>query len=260
MENMIENTITASQEKAETEGKKMIKYIIRECANPDFSEYFDTDCFDGDACKNYSCYLFILHRDRWNTYHGVNEKEYKYITEKAGNIIDGFEYAEEKGKTYDGKRYTYKDCMEEQGYKYNSTLCSKLKKWYMQVDIYSFNSIAAFLTITTGKEWKTMELHGYCQGDYCTVVYCAEQYTDDQAAMHGSIWLGCAKEFSVTELDDNGEEIDTVFGYYVADSQTWKNEGYKKIVCKYAGISQEETELYMIKNRRMVETYDYEIV
>lgn len=40
------------------------------------------------------------------------------------------------------------------------------------------DSIADYLTITTGKEWKVQSAYGYCQGDYAEIVYCPERYKD----------------------------------------------------------------------------------
>ena len=118
MDTMNNNTTITTQEQTETEEKKMekqVKYIIRECADPEFTYYFDTDCFNGDAQKDYTYYLFIIENDGYGRYSGLNADKYKRVIEKAGHIIDGFQYVEDKGKKDNGKCYTYKDCITEEG-------------------------------------------------------------------------------------------------------------------------------------------------
>jgi hypothetical protein len=111
--------------------------------------------------------------------------------------------------------------------------------------------IAKYLTIATGKEWATESAHGYCQGDVVKMVYCKEHYKEG-VNHYGEVWLGAAKEFGVIGLDENGEEdaMDTCYGFIVADCQikNWRDSDneYKKIVCEWACIKLEETQMDMI--------------
>lgn len=264
MDTIINNAIIC-QEQTETEENAMeknIKYIIRECANPDFRYYFDGDCFNENS-GDYSYYLFIIENEGYGRYSGLNADEYKRVIEKAGNIVDGFQYAEDKGTTYNGKRYTYKDCITEEGYTYNSTMCHKLKEWYKKTDkryYDSTESITDFLSIITGKEWKTTGICGYCQGDYVDVIYCTEHYTEKEVNVNGELFLGCAKEFYTIEIDDNGTEKDTTYGYYVANCLVKTDEDYKRLVCECAGLNENETQLDLIDSYNMVPVYSWRTI
>ncbi len=237
----------------------MKKHIIREVAPEacDFSSYFDDDGLTekgGDFC----CNLFIIDSDRWGRISGFNTDEYKEIQGRIEHILDGFQGVEDKDTDYDGRRYTYKDIMQEYGIEYNSRKCHALKEWAKTADAWETETVADFLTITTGKKWAVSSAHGYSQGDYVEMVYCPERYPDG-VQNYGEIWLGCAKEFCVIDLDENGEEADSCYGYIVADCEAWRDEDYKRIVCEWAGINEDETRLEMIDGQNTYTTYSYRV-
>lgn len=234
---------------------KKIKYIIREIPpeQSDFSYYFDDDGLTeagGDYCNN----LFIVAQSRRSS--GFNEEEYQNIVEQAEAILDGFHDVNDKWTNGYNSFATYKEAMEYYGIPYTSRKCHLLKEWAKTADISDTDSIAEYLTITTGKEWATESAYGYSQGDYVKMVYCPEHYTDG-VKHYGEIWLGAATEFSITFLNETGEEDETVYGYIVADSQAWKDEDYKRLVCEWAGIPEDESRLEMIDSYKTVTQYTY---
>lgn len=210
----------------------MKKYIIRECEpeSCDFSYYFEDDYFSGED-EDFCYTLFILYSERYRSLSGLNIEKYKDIQRQAEDIIDGFE--DVRGNGYYVSSYdTFKECMIDNGISYNPKKCHKLKEWSENADTTEPEAIADFLTITTGKEWTVSSARGYCQGDYVELVFCKDKYTKDFAQSCGEIFLGAAKEFGVTTLDENGEEDCTCYGYIVADCQAWQDEEYKKLVCE----------------------------
>lgn len=233
-----------------------MKHIIREVSpeNTSFESYFDDDGLTekgGDYCYN----LFIICNEGYNRLSGFNINEYKRIQERAENLLDGFSDVEDGLTDYNGKKYTYKDIMIENDIKYCSADCHKLKEWAKNADVNDTDDIAAFLSIVTKKKWDTISVSGYCQGDYCEIVYCIEHYNNP--CHYGEIWLGCGKEFEVIDIDENGNETDICGGYIVADCQVNKEDDYKNLVCEWACIPVEDTILEMIENRytRIVYTY-----
>lgn len=233
------------------------KYIIREVPAEacDFSYYFDDDGLreaGGDFCNT----LFIIDNEGWGRISGFNIDVYKEVQKQAAGIIDGFEDVLAGLKDYDGNRYTFKDIMDEYDIPYTSRKCHALKEWQKSADSDDVDDIAAFLTITTGKKWKTTGVHGYSQGDYVTLLYCAEHYKNG-AEHYGEVWLGCAKEFYTIELDENGEEGDTCGGYIIADCQASDDADYKRLVCEWACIDENEAQLEMIDGYKTVVHYSY---
>ena len=232
------------------------KYIIREVEPEacEFSYYFDGDTFSesgGDYCYT----LFIVNPD-WR-YKGYHEKEYRDVQRRARDELDGFEDVRKPNNPYNWTGYkSYKEVMQDNGIPYSPRKCHALKEWAEQADESEPESIAAFLTITTGKKWATCGVCGYSQGDYVELVYCPEHYRDGVEA-YGEIWLGCAKEFDVIELDDDGEEIDRCGGYIIADCQAWKDEDYKRLVCERAGIDEQEAKLEIIDGCHTITHYGY---
>ena len=219
--------------------KKAMKHLIREIGleSTELQFYFDGDTFTekaGDFCYT----LFLIQNDGYGRLSGLNIDEYKEVKQRAGRILDGFNYVDNGGRNYDGSKTTYKQTMEDENIRFNPTLCARLRKWSENADENKPKDIAAFLTITTGRKWETSSARGYCQGDYADIVYCTEFYTEQGIDEAGDIWMGCAKEFCVTDYEsDDDEEGYTVYGYIVADCQARTDEDYKRIVCDYAGIN-----------------------
>lgn len=234
----------------------MIKNIIREVAPEacDFSFYFDCDGLSGRGDEYYNT-LFIVSRDRWGRIDGgINTEEYERVQREAENIIDSFERV--GGGMYDF--ISYKEAMEYVGVPYNSRKCHALKEWAKTADAYKAEAVSEYLTITTGKKWAVSSAHGYCQGDYVEMVYCPERYPDG-VQNYGEIWMGCGKEFCVIDVDEDGNETDECYGYIIADCQAWRDEDYKRIVCEWAGINEDETRLEMIDGQNTYTTYSYRV-
>ena len=238
----------------------MIKHIIRE-VEPEHAclEWYFEDDGLSEASGDYLNTLFIV-----PTRHsrGFNAEEWERVQTRARYLIDDFETTEEmiaeNTRDRDGKRPNYKEVMESYGIAYNPTKCHKLKEWAKNADTDKAEDIAEFLTITTGHEWDTEFAIGYCQGDYVEMVYCPEHYKNG-VKNYGEVWLGCAKEFIVSDLDENGEEIDSCGGYIVADCEAFEDEEYKRLVCEWACIPEAETQIEMINGSHTYTKYTYRV-
>ena len=232
----------------------MIKHIIRE-VNPDHAMF--NAVFDDDGLTD----LFIVHNDNCGRYHGFNIPEFVRIKAMADVIIDGFADVNNKEKDYDGRRITYKDVMTEAGIEYNPALCHKLRNWAKDADSNESYTIAKFLTITTGNYWGVNRVHGYNQGDYVDVIYNAEEYNNSpyNSIYYGEMWLGCGAEYCVIDIDENGDETNSCYGYFVSDSQAWSDNRIKQLVCDQAGIAIDETQLELIEGYSTVTKCNYRI-
>ena len=238
-----------------------IKNIIREVPGEqsELSFYFDDDGLTekgGDYCYN----LFIVMQDRHGI-SGFNTEEYKRVKKTAENILEGFSDVDEGKTYYNGFKPTYKSVIQDEGLSYNPALCHKLREWAKTVDDCEADTkaVAGYLTVTTGKTWATDCAYGYCQGDYCEMVYCPEHYKQGVKA-YGEVWLGAAKEFCVITLDENGQEDENepaCYGFIVADCEARTDADYKRIVCEWEGLNQEETRLEMIDGYHTYTKYEY---
>ncbi len=109
------------------------------------------------------------------------------------------------------------------------------------------NVIADFLTTKTGKKWTTKYFTGYSQGDYCTLVYCADTYTDTDINMIGKMWLGCGAEFC----------IDDCYGYFVEDTTRWDaGETLRKELATQYGCAPEDLEVQLYTGSHTVDEYE----
>lgn len=233
-----------------------IKHIIREIPpeQSDFSFYFDDDGIKeagGDFCYN----IFVLSFDRWGRVEGFQADKYKEIAKTLSYIEQDFSNV----KTGDGwSNYgTYKEVMEDYGLHYTPNKCHELKELIFgsSFDSSDPDTVAAYLTIKTGRPWDVVEARGYNQGDYCQVLYCKDFHKEPKA--YGEIYLGAGREFCVIDINDDGTEGDTVYGYIIADCQAWKDEDYKRLVSQWAGIDEAEARLEMIDDWSTHTEYTY---
>lgn len=230
----------------------MSKFIIREVEPEacDFSFYFDDDGLteaSGDFCNT----LFIVpSRD----FRGFNGDVYENVCRSALELSDMFEDIKFKGY-YSSFYNSFKDCMIDNGIPYTSKKCHDLKSVLLNFDE-SPESVAAFLSVTTGKKWGVSSAYGYCQGDYVQMVYCPERYPDG-VRHYGEVYLGAAKEFCVIEIDENGEEVDSVYGFIVADCQARNDAECKRLVCEWYGCSVDDARLEMIDGSTTRTFYTY---
>lgn len=243
---------------------KNIKHIIREVSpeQSDFSYYFEDEGLteaSGDYCNT----LFIVSQSRNSR--GFNEDEYKTLLSELDDLHDMYsDIVEESGyslyQSADEMLLDYGLIDRLEDTKRIKELTDFLNRCYNSQMIYVHYSredeVAEYLTLKTGKQWATDSAPGYCQGDYVKMIYCSDNYKDG-VKNYGEIWLGAGKEFGVIEIDEDGEDGDSCWGYIVADCQAWKDEEYKKLVCEWAGINEDETELQMIDSSRTYTKYYY---
>lgn len=236
------------------------KYIIRECPPEysDFSFYFDGDCFKGSG-EDYKYNLFIVMDGKNGS--TFNMEEYNRVCNLAEELQDCFEDIEGRDYCYYN---TFKEIMNDYArahkeLSYNPSKCHKLREVLRRFDRSDSKSVCEFLEIYTGIKWDVVSVYGYFQGDYAEVIYCEDAYTEQDAKAAGEIWLGAASEFCVIEMDENGEEIDSCFGFFVADSQARHDEDYKRLVSEWYGINEEEAQLEMIDDWKTYTKYEYRI-
>ena len=234
-----------------------INTIIREVPadGNDFSTFFDDDFINGNAGDGNSI-MYIVSWERRGQFWGINADAFNEIRQTASDLQEDFL------NNLDGSTgYTYKDYMQQTGIKYSPKKCHELKAWAQRADTDRVADIAEYLSITTGKPWIVARARGYCQGDFCEVLYCSDYYAEQDAEMYGQVFCGAAKEFCVIDLDEDGNEIDWCYGFIVADCQIkkWSNaaEEYKKIVCAWDGRREEETALELIENSYTTTHYNY---
>ncbi len=232
-------------------------YIVKEVFEPDFSMYFDCDCYSS-AAGNYNYNVFCITNDRrgyCNHYtSGINEKEFKYITDDIDAITD------ELDDIINGFSTGYKnvkELMKDYDIEYNPRAAHEFKN-LLELDF--VDSVCLYLTLKTGKKWDSIGVCGYCQGDYVNVIYCEDYYNEKSARIIGELYMGCGKEFSITFLNEAGEENNTVYGYYVADCEYMNDSELKSIVCGMEGIDPEKAQFELIENVSTIYSPTYKVI
>lgn len=236
----------------------MTKHIFRQVPpeQADFSFYFDDDGLT-EASGDYCNILFIVENRNFS---GLNMEEFDRVYETLNEVLDkAYDIANKESWAYESMgalllAYGLIDNIKQ------TRRIKRFKEFFNNenTDIDKLETVAEYLTITTGKEWETASARGYRQGDFIEGLYCTESYPDG-IQNYLEIWLGAGKEFSFIALDENGEEVDEVYGYIVADSEANDSRELKTLLCKWGGVPEEETELQIISGTRTYTTYEYEI-
>ena len=115
-----------------------IKNIIREVPGEqaDLSFYFDGDCFN-EGAGDYGYTLFIISKLGYGRLGGLNN----------------FEWVDDEKPDYQGNIYCDEQAMNDAGIAYTREKWELLREWAKDADPDKPESIAAYLSITTGKEW-----------------------------------------------------------------------------------------------------------
>lgn len=250
---------------------KKINHIIREVPpeQSDFSDYFGDGRLTA-AAGDYCYTLFIVAQSRNSC--GLNEKEYQSVQGEIENLLGMYE--DIINKSVYAQYSSIGAMLVDSGLVnniHNTCRIKKITEWLKacndkpnspwrnyetQADAFPEETAAEYLTFKTGKQWRTDSATGYAQGDYVQMVYCSEHY-EKGVEHYGEIWLGAGREFYTIELDEKGEETDTCYGYIIADCQARTDEEYKRLVCEWAGIPEDETLLEMIDSQRTFTKYTY---
>ena len=104
----------------------------------DFSLYFDDDGLKSIGGENCAVYIVPVDRKKYN---GFNMDEYEEIEQQAQAVIDNY----------------------EDGYPVEETL----KEWVKHANTSDTDSIAEYLTLTTGEKWTVKAFTGILR-DYCS--------------------------------------------------------------------------------------------
>lgn len=228
----------------------MIKNIIKEVFESDLSGFFDCDCYS-KAAGDFGYTVFCVTSHYGNYSSGINEKDFQNITNEFDNIMGDI----------DSIGYYYKsikEVMKDYNIPYSPNRAHELKNLANIRDY--IDQITTYLSIKTGKKWENQAARGYSQGDYADIIFCADHYESKDISVIGDMFLGCGKEYSITWLNDDGSEGETVYGYYVADSEAWRDQDIKTLVCSYAGLNPDTTQLQLIENIKTAYIPEYRTV
>jgi len=220
----------------------MKKIIFRE-VTPEAVEtdiLFDYDGLSEVSGKNNALYIF---GDRG--YMPINKKEYDAISKQAENIADDFNALMGNDHYY---FVNFKECLHYYGVKYSPVMVHRLKEWAKTFDN-DIEGMAAYLTITTGEEWETYTVTGYCQGDYATALYCKGHYSEESLELYAGAVAGTVSEFCRIE------ENDTCYGFFVPDSVKWNTDELRTYLSKQWGDNEENITLELFDGYTQTANY-----
>jgi hypothetical protein len=247
----------------------MFKYIARqvEPGTEDFGWVFDDDGLtpsSGDF--NNTLFIFDGNDCRFN---GDIYSDYEFAID---GLSDAFEHLNDFD--YTGSFKNHLDFVEDMGFGTDDATIRCLDSCVRCADKFDYpTALAYYLQAKTGKTWGCQDYHGYSQGDYCTLVYCADNYEPATVNYYGKMWLGCGGEFDIGELeipnvyadDIDFSDLDSfeswvddwTCGYFVVDDIIWR--GGDKLISElsdYADCSKEDLEVYVYEDGTYVNAKD----
>lgn len=219
------------------------KIIFRQADYSDFMPLYDDDGIKETSGKNNALYIVTS-----NNYSPVNGDEYQTIKRQAEEVCTAFE------ELANGEDYyqSFKAILNCLGIRYAPATVHKLKEWTKTAGD-DPDSIADFLTITTGEKWNTYTVKGYCQGDFATGIYCKGHHTPEALELYVGASAGTVSEFYRIE----GEDF--CCGFYVTDSEMWhaeaNPEALKKYLASFEGDDPEEISIEFFTGYSQTATY-----
>ena len=232
--------------------KYRFKQVEPECC--DFRFYFECDCYNANS-GDFNNTIFPLSSSRNLCRCGLNKEDYDEVENDMDCVLTEIENLRGGWNAYKN----IKEIMEDYKLPYNpknAHILSEMSKRFWD----RTEDFCTFLSIKTGKPWDVIGCSGYCQGDWCEIVYCTENYTEAEINEIGDIYLGCAQEFCLQTVDENDNVTDECYGFIVADSSYRNDADLKKLLCEWGGCKEDETELLIINGSHTYTTYDYEAV
>lgn len=245
----------------------MKKYIAVQVAPEavDYDYLYNDDYITGSEGMEYA--VIGLSNDYYREDAFLNADLYKEINQAIEEIEEAFEDIRTGEGWYSSFYSSYKDAVSDILNKYctySPRLVADLKKLFKHD-----YTVAEFLTVITRKRWTEQGFRGYCQGDYCTLIYCEEVHKDDYINILGEAAVGCVSEFSVSEnrIETEGRAIDNIieeartesyFGIYCCDDDLWGGHG-RELIAEQIGAKPDEVEILTIEGSRTVVHYDYKI-
>lgn len=227
-----------------------------------------------------NCEVFVI-GDRGTCF--FNEDEYKRICDTIDSLVGEFDdltHAKDNRWTKTDIEcylyyHSYKDIVndvlcDERYRKYSPLLVKKLKAFAENYDYNSVEQVAEFLTITTGMKWKCETYRGYCQGDWCELIYCAEKQSKEYMDLIGNGAVGCVTEFCISEnpIDIEDKDIDEIieeakedccYGFYLTDDDVWDEEKCKAELAELAECEIDEIAVITIKDSYTVTKHNYKV-
>ena len=220
------------------------KVIFRESEYSEFDCLYDDDFIKGKCGDGYEdAILYVI---AGNDYAVTNKQEWERLCNFVDNVAtDFYDLLHNNGYYF----RTFKEICNYYGIRYSPAMVHKLKKFAESYDDRSFDDIAAFLTITTGKEWDTYTVTGYSQGDYATGIYCTEFYTSESLELYVGAAAGTVTEFC--RIDGN----DKCWGYYVTDDIKWNEDKLREYLASMEGDKPENIQIELFNGYSQVASY-----
>ena len=221
----------------------IFREVSPECQETDY--LYDNDIITGKCGDGYEdAILYVI---AGSDYAVTNKQEWENLCNLVDNVAtDFYDLLHNNGYYF----RTFKEICHYYGIKYSPVMVHKLKAFAESYDDRSFDDIAAFLTITTGKEWDTYTVTGYSQGDYATGIYCTEFYTSESLELYVGAAAGTVTEFCRIE------ENDACYGFFVPDEIKWNTDKLRTYLANCWGDKEEEITIELFKGYSSVANYE----
>lgn len=226
----------------------MTKVTFRE-VQPDCIDYdylYDNDGITERSGKNNALYIVGSYG-----YVPVNKSEWEAISSRADRIATDFcDLLENLENGYAPYYFqNFKEICNYYGVKYSPVMVHKLKEWAKSFDNEP-EDIAAFLSITTGEEWDSYTVTGYCQGDYATGIYCKGHYDNESLELYVGAAAGTVSEFCRIEPGEY-----TCYGFFVPDEIKWDTDKLKEYLANFEGDKPENITIELFNGYSSIANY-----
>lgn len=168
-----------------------------------------------------------------------------------------------------------KDCAEKYEYRRYNTVTEAImdnfppqhKRKYTSRDIHAWKSIleemcyreeektiCKALDLITGRSWNFTEIHGCCQGDWQTVIYCTDTWNSSALREFEMEYFNLGTEWMIHDGSEAPETPEDIDGYTVYCA-TYDDDETRRIIADSAGVDPADVIMYAYDGTEMIIKY-----
>lgn len=168
-----------------------------------------------------------------------------------------------------------KDCAEKYEYRRYNTVTEAImdnfppqhKQKYSSRDIHAWKSIleemcyeeeevtiCKALDLITGKSWDTTEIHGCCQGDWQTIIYCTDTWNRAALREFEMEYFNLGSEWMIHEGTEAPETPEDINGFTVYCA-TYDDDEIRRIIADAACGNPDEVVMYAHDGMSLTDNY-----
>lgn len=218
---------------------------------------WEDDFFSGISVMPRKGYYHTMTDIVENVYHTL---ESAYDHGHLGDCLDDFSL-DDSPSWYKNRTECINDflpCRKSNGKRYSTR---EIKRICELVTDYGYKEdtdiLCEVLSIVTGQEYKSRQIHGCSQSDWREIIYPADVYSDEAISVFECLFFNDGSEWEIDDLDysdDTQLDPEDISGYTIYCT-SWNDDGIRKELAESIGCKPEQVIMYSHDGTYQVDRY-----